>query len=453
MPDYFAPHIFTDQGWRSSIKVSVTDAGIVNALEPSVAAECEHAFAGALVPGMVNLHSHAFQRSLVGETGFKASGSDSFWSWREAMYRRVAELNPDKIEALTAYCYMELLQGGYTSVAEFHYLHHQLNGANYQNRAETSERIFSAANSSGINLTLLPVLYTWAGFGEQQLSERQLPFQHNLDSYLELLSAVESLAATSNQYSWGVAPHSLRAVSEAQLRALLECLQQQGFSGPVHLHIAEQIREVEECREFYGAEPVAWLLDNFPVDNNWCLVHATHVNTNELKQMRKHAVVAGLCPTTEADLGDGVFPTAAWQQLGGAWGVGSDSNICVTQAEELRWLEYTQRLQNQQRNVLANSGEQLGASLYQQALKGGLQALARTPVGGIAVGQSADFLLLDLHHPLLLGKPQQQWLDCWVFAGSTQMLSQVWVAGKCVVNGGRHINLTAITAAWRKIWQ
>ncbi len=207
MTDYFAPHIFTDRGWLSSIKVSVTTEGIISSLEPGLAADCEHIFAGALIPGMVNLHSHAFQRSLLGETGLRASGSDSFWSWREAMYQRVAQLDPDKIEALTAYCYMELLQGGYTSVAEFHYLHHQSNGGRYQNPAETSERIFSAANSSGIDLTLLPVLYAWAGFGEQQLSKRQLAFQHNLDSYLELLTRVEALASTSRLFNWGVAPH------------------------------------------------------------------------------------------------------------------------------------------------------------------------------------------------------------------------------------------------------
>ncbi len=230
-------------------------------------------------------------------------------------------------------------------------------------------------------------------------------------------------------------------------------MQQQGFNGPIHLHIAEQLREVEECRDFYGLEPVAWLLDNFPVDSNWCLVHATHVNNNELELMHRYAVVTGLCPTTEADLGDGIFPAAAWQQLGGAWGIGSDSNLCISQNEELRWLEYTQRLQSRQRNVLAKSGEQLGISLYRQALKGGLQALARTAVSGLAVGQSADFLLLDLQHPLFLGKSQQQWLDCWVFAGNTKMLSQVWVAGECRVNNGEHINQTEITAAWRKVWQ
>lgn len=453
MPEYFAPYIFTDQGWQSSVKLSVSADGFIDSLAPGVATDCEHAFSGALIPGMVNLHSHAFQRSLIGETGLRSQGSDSFWSWREAMYQRVSELSPDRIEAITAYCYMELLQGGYTSVAEFHYLHKQLNGAAYQNPAETSERIFSAAASSGIGLTLLPVLYSWAGFGEQVLSERQLPFQHNLDSYLELLDKVNKLALTSSKFNWGVAPHSLRAVSKDQLTDLINYLQQQQLNVPIHIHIAEQLREVEECLSHYGAEPVRWLLDNFAVDQNWCLVHATHVDADELKQMRKHAVVAGLCPTTEADLGDGVFPAADWQQLGGAWGIGSDSNICVSQAEELRFLEYTQRLQYKQRNVLAASGDQVGSRLYQQALKGGLQASSRPVSTGIAVGQRADFLLLDLEHPLLLGKQQQQWLDCWVFAGTPQMLAQVWVAGKCLVSNGFHINQDEITKAWQQTWQ
>ena len=453
MPKYFAPDVFTEDGWRNSIIISVTADGVIDSLQAGNVSDCDHSFSGAVIPGMVNLHSHAFQRSLIGETGLRNHADDSFWSWREAMYKRVGELTPEHIEAITAYCYMELLQGGYTAVAEFHYLHRQNNGAAYQNPAETSERIFSAAQNTGIGLTLLPVLYAWAGFGEQSLTERQLPFQHDLDSYIDLLDRVDALSSLSKLFNWGVAPHSLRAVSQTQLNDLLKYLCQQNFTGPVHIHIAEQVREIEECRSYYGVEPVRWLLDNFAVDKSWCLVHATHVDSAELKLMRQRELVVGLCPTTEADLGDGIFPAAAWQELGGSWGIGSDSNICVTQSEELRWLEYTQRLQTKQRNVLAASGNQVGGSLYQQALRGGLQATSRPAATAVAVGQRADFLVLDLEHPLLLGKQQQQWLDCWVFAGRPQMLLQVWVAGKCLVSNGQHINRDEITNAWQKAWQ
>ena len=450
MTTFHAPELLTEQGWQSGKIISVDASGFITGIKDGVEGTCDFRLAGTVIPGMVNLHSHAFQRILVGQTSLKGSGDDSFWSWREAMYQKVGQLDPQAIEAITAYCYMELLQGGYTSVAEFHYLHHQAGGVQYADPAETSRCVMSAAATSGIGLTLLPVLYSWAGFGEQTLAQRQKPFAHDIDGYFNLLDSLDKHCRASRLLDWGVAPHSLRAVSESQLNELVSGLAQQNFNGPFHIHIAEQQQEVNDCLSYYGATPVRWLLDNFPVNESWCLVHATHVDAQELQMMHKAGVVAGLCPTTEADLGDGIFPASDWQELGGTWGIGSDSNLCVNAPEELRLLEFGQRLRDQQRNIMAAEGETVGVKLYRNALSGGLQALAKTPARGFAVGQRADFLVMNHDHPLLLDKKRDQLIDAWVFAGNRQMLSQVWIAGQCVVENGHHLNQDKIESDWRR---
>lgn len=447
---FFAEQLLSGEGWQSSKFINVDDQGIIVSITDVAETQCEASFKGAVIPGMINLHSHAFQRNLVGRTGLKGAADDSFWSWREAMYQQLGQMDPGIIEAITAYCYMELLQGGYTSVAEFHYLHHQAGGAPYADPAETSRRILAAAETAGIGLTILPVLYSWAGFGQQPLAQRQTPFGHGIDSYLDLLDSLDKHCKEAALSDWGVAPHSLRAVDQVQLHELLDTLARKKFSGPLHIHIAEQQQEVADCINFYGARPVQWLLDNLPVNENWCLVHATHVNEEELEMMQRAGVVAGLCPTTEADLGDGIFPASRWQELGGAWGIGSDSNLCVNAPEELRLLEFGQRLRDQQRNLMAEPGETVGAELYASALSGGLQALAKPPARGFTPGQRADFLVLNQNHPLLMGKEKDQLLDTWVFAGSAEMLSQVWVAGQCRVKNGRHIEKDKIESEWRR---
>ncbi|MCF6262189.1 MAG: formimidoylglutamate deiminase [Xanthomonadales bacterium] len=448
---FFAPSLLTDQGWCSASVLSVDAEGMISNIAPGASKDCDVSLQGVVIPGMINLHSHAFQRSLVGKTGLRGSGDDSFWSWRQAMYQQVAQLSPEAIEAVSAYCYMELLKGGYTTVAEFHYLHHQKGGVHYANPAETSMRVLTAADAAGIGVTLLPVLYSWAGFGQQPLTEQQLPFRHDLNSYLRLLAQLDQYCENSKLFDWGVAPHSIRAVSESQLQELMVGLAQLNFKGPIHIHIAEQQREVKDCVDYYGASPVRWLLDKLPVNDRWCLIHATHVDSQELKMMRTADVVAGLCPTTEADLGDGIFPASQWQHLGGAWGIGSDSNLCVNATEELRWLEYGQRLQDQQRNLLAAPGQLVGAELYKNALAGGLQALAKPKARGFAVGQRADMLVLDQEHTLFLNKEKDQILDAWIFAGVQDMLSQVWVGGRCVVEAGEHINAGRIETDWRQL--
>jgi len=447
---FFADQLLCEEGWQSSKCIFVDDHGMIVNIIDAVQVDCDINLKGPVIPGMVNLHSHAFQRSLVGRTGLKGATDDSFWSWREAMYQQLGQMDPGIIEAITAYCYMELLQGGYTSVAEFHYLHHQAGGVPYADPAETSRRILAAAETAGIGLTLLPVLYSWAGFGQQPLAQRQTPFGHDIDSYMDLLDNLGKYCKNSALSDWGVAPHSLRAVSQAQLYELFDALSRQNFSGPLHIHIAEQQQEVVDCINFYGARPVQWLLDNLPVNENWCLVHATHVNEEELEMMRRAGVVAGLCPTTEADLGDGIFPASRWHELGGAWGIGSDSNLCVNAPEELRLLEFGQRLRDQQRNLMAEPGETVGAELYANALSGGLQALAKPQARGFAPGQRADFLVLNQNHPLLMGKEKDQLLDAWVFAGGAELLSQVWVAGQCRVEKGRHIHKEKIESEWRR---
>lgn len=451
MKTFFAPSLLTDKGWCSEHVISVDADGMITNIAKGGSDDCDINLKGSVIPGMINLHSHAFQRSLVGKTGLRGDNDDSFWSWRTAMYQQVSQLSPEAIEAVSSYCYMELLKGGYTTVAEFHYLHHQQGGVHYANPAETSLRILAAADTAGIGLTLLPVLYSWSGFGQQALTKRQQAFRHDVSSYMQLLSQLDQYCVDSVLCDWGVAPHSLRAVSEPQLLELTETLRQQNFEGPLHIHIAEQQQEVKDCMDYYGTSPVRWLLDNLPVNDRWCLIHATHVDAAELKMMRAASVVAGLCPTTEADLGDGVFPARDWQELGGAWGIGSDSNICVSVTEELRWLEYGQRLRDQQRNLLAAPGQVVGAELYKNALSGGLQALAKSPARGFAVGQRADMLILNHEHTLLMDKRNDQILDAWVFAGVQEMLSQVWVGGRCVVEGGEHINNTQIEKNWRQV--
>ncbi len=447
---FYAPQILTENGWQDARVVQVNAAGTITRISNGSEKQCDYSFKGAVIPGMVNLHSHAFQRSLLGQTGLRGQGKDSFWSWREAMYSRVEKLTPEDIEAITAFCYMELLRSGYTSVAEFHYLHHQPNGGHYQNLAETSLRVLKSAETTGIGLTLLPVLYTWSGFGEQPLAPRQMPFKHDLESYFDLITLLDKECEASNLTDWGVAPHSLRAVSHSQLLDLADGLKQQDFSGPIHIHIAEQQQEVDASLDHYGNRPIQWLLDSVPVDEKWCLVHATHATTNELVKMRQAGVVIGLCPSTEADLGDGVFPATEWKKLGGCWGIGSDSNLCVNPAEELRLLEFGQRLRDQQRNLMADPGSIVGADLYKNALSGGLQALAKPPAKGFAVGQRADFLVFNQQHPMLLGKQGDQLLDTWVFGGCSEMLLQVWVAGQCQIENGQHKDMDNILSAWNR---
>jgi formimidoylglutamate deiminase len=405
---------------------------------------------------MPNLHSHAFQRAFGGLTEYRGATQDSFWSWRSLMYRFAAAITPEQLEAIATGLYVEMLEAGYTSVCEFHYVHHDSDGRPYADDAALTMCLLRAAARSGMGLTLLPVLYQTSGFGSTPPSIGQQRFIRSTDNMLALLQKLKPLCEAQGG-RLGLAPHSLRAVPPDSLREALAGLHAMDATAPVHIHIAEQTAEVDACLVWSGQRPVQWLLDHAAVDARWCLVHATHMSATESASAARSGAVAGLCPSTEANLGDGIFDAPTWLQAGGRWGVGSDSHACVNAAEELMLLEYSQRLATRQRNVLASAAQRsVATSMTLQAVAGGAQASAR-PVAGLAVGQQADMVVLDAQHPLLrdLATPEAM-LSAHVFASHRQSaLQQVWVAGRVLVQSGRHAlhdtALSGLVAARRQL--
>lgn len=422
-------------GWQENVLLRVDDRGTIQSIAEGRAGDAGMRLAGPVVPGMPNLHSHGFQRLMAGLTGAPDQGADSFWGWREAMYAFANRLTPRQLGDCTAWLYSEMLCAGYTACAEFHYLHHQPGGEAYGQRAEMSLRVLAAADEAGIGLTLLPVLYQTAGFGKQRAEPQQARFRNSLDDYFALLSDCRQ-AVSQNPLHWlGVAPHSLRAVPAESLERLMGGLPDAAM--PVHIHIAEQPAEVEAGLQALGARPVQWLLDHAPVDGRWCLVHATHMDEEERRRAAASGAVAGLCPTTEADLGDGYFETGAWLQAGGSFGIGSDSNLRVSVSEELRLLEFSARLRSGQRNVLRSGDRQCGRFLYEHAALAGARALGQ-PVGQLAPGFRADLVELDAAHPMLAGRVDDDVLESLVFAGGRDMVRTVLVGSQVVVEAGRH---------------
>lgn len=395
----------------------------------------------ATLPGMINLHSHAFQRAMAGLAERRGAGDDSFWTWRETMYDYATRVGPDDLQAIAAQLYVEMLKAGYTHVCEFHYLHHQPDGRPYADPAAMSEAIVAAAAEAGIGLTLLPVLYMTGGFDGRALDTRQRRFGHDVDAYLSLLATLRERLAAPQRL--GMAFHSLRAVPPEALRTVLD-------SGvvddmPIHIHIAEQVAEVEGCLAARGARPVRWLLEHAPVDARWCLVHATHMDAGETGDLARSGAVAGLCPTTEASLGDGLFPLEDYLAADGAWGIGSDSHISVSPVEELRWLEYGQRLATRRRAVAArHAGERLGAVLWPGALAGGRRAAG---LDEEAAAQSR--LRLDTDSPILAARRDSEIPDSFLFAGNTPLVRDVRVAGREVVRDFRHVDEDRIARRYR----
>lgn len=423
-------------GWAADVAVTVDEEGTIAA----VAAGAERAGADAChaigLPGMPNLHSHTFQRGMAGLAETAGPGADSFWTWRAVMYRFLDRLAPDDVEALAAQACVEMLEGGFTSLAEFHYLHHAPDGLAYADRAELAERVIAGARTAGIGLTLLPAFYAHGGFGPLPPAPAQRRFLHDLDGFAHLL---ETLRRRHPDLVLGIAPHSLRAVTMGELRELVAAWP----AGPVHLHVAEQRAEVEACLAHAGARPVEWLLGEAAVDRRWCLVHATHMTDTETTALARSDAVAGLCPLTESNLGDGIFEGVAFAESGGRLGVGSDSNVRIDAAAELATLEYSQRLRHRRRNCLARPGSSTGASLYRAALAGGAQALAQ-PVGALAAGTRADIVTLDARHPALAGKTGDALLDGWLFAAARSPVESVYVGGRRLVSGGRHLAAGAV---------
>lgn len=439
----FAADALLPTGWARDVLLTWDPAGCLTAVATSAQApEGVMRAQGPVLPGMPNLHSHAFQRAIAGLTEFRGPATDgkqdSFWSWRALMYRFALRLDPAQLEAIALGLYVEMLEAGYTSVCEFHYLHHDTDGRPYAQDAEMSCALLRAAAQAGIGLTLLPVLYQSSGFGGLAPGADQRRFIRSTDSMLRLLQALQPLCAAQGA-RLGLAPHSLRAVPPHVLREALAGLQQIDATAPIHIHIAEQQAEVDASLAWSGQRPVAWLLDHAPVDARWCLVHATHMDAEEHRRAAATGAVAGLCPSTEANLGDGIFELPRWIQGAGAWGIGSDSHVCVNAAEELMLLEYSQRLATRQRNVAASSAQpQVATAMTLAAVQGGAQAAGRR-VQGLAVDQQADFVVLDGTHPALAGLAAADMLAGHVFASHrSSAIDQVWVAGQPRVTGRRH---------------
>jgi formimidoylglutamate deiminase len=422
------------RGWAENVAIDVDDAGVIRSVTTNARDARAEALAGPVVPAMPNLHSHAFQRAIAGRTGrASADRNDSFWSWREAMYASLERLDPDAFEAVAAQAYVEMVKAGYTAVAEFHYVHHDSAGKPFADRAELAMRIVAAAGTAGISLTLLPVFYAHAGFGGLPPTSAQRRFVHDAASFAALLDTLRGRA--QDRFVLGIAPHSLRAVTPDELDALVRLVP---ADTPIHIHAAEQAREVDECLAATGMRPVEWLLSHAGLDKRWCIVHATHMTEREIDALAATGAVAGLAPTTEADLGDGTFPAPRYLAANGRFGVGSDSNTVISPFEELRMLEWSQRLHARRRNVLADdSGLAVGASLWLRAAAGGAQAVGQ-PVGAIAPGCRADLVVLNADDPALASQRARDVVDAAIFGPARNAVRDVLVAGRYVVREGRH---------------
>ncbi|KYG24412.1 N-formimino-L-glutamate deiminase [Bradyrhizobium sp. AT1] len=420
-------------GWANDVQVVIT-AGAIAEVTPGAAPAAGDERHAIALPGLASLHSHAFQRGMAGLAELRGDSTDTFWTWRETMYRFALAMTPDDVAAVATLLYVEMLELGFTRVGEFHYLHHDRDGSPYADPAEMAARIAQAAEASGIGLTLLPSFYAHGSFGGAAPHDGQRRFICSVDQFAALMTASRKAISTLPGANIGIAPHSLRAVTPDELAAIIPLAE----GGPVHIHAAEQVREVEDCLAWSGRRPVQWLLEHAPVDRRWCLIHATHMTNEEVVAFAASGAVAGLCPITEASLGDGIFSAREFLDAGGAFGVGTDSNVLIGAADELRQLEYGQRLKHRQRNVLsAGAGRSTGRTLFDHALAGGAQALAH-PAVGLAPGARADIVTLDTAHPSLAGRAGDAVLDGWIFAAGSGAIDCVWTGGHKVVEGGRH---------------
>lgn len=441
----FAPRALLAEGWRHQVRITVNDAGVIESVTPDSDAQGAIRLSGAVIPSVANLHSHAFQRAMAGLAEVASDAQDSFWSWRDLMYRMVQRLTPEQVGAIAAYLYIDMLKGGYTQVAEFHYLHHDPSGAPYAQDAML-QQLMQAAGIAGIGQTLLPVLYSHSGFGAQPPLPGQKRFIQHTEAYLRQQQRLAAAVEGKPLLSRGLCFHSLRAVSEAQMR---EVLAVSDATLPVHIHVAEQEKEVNDCLAWSGERPVAWLLNRFAVDARWCLIHATHLETAEIHRLAASGAVAGLCPTTEANLGDGLFPATDYIAQGGRWGIGSDSHVSLSALEELRWLEYGQRLRDRRRNRIATAQQRsVGELLWRGAAAGGAQACG-VALGALSPGRRADWLVLA-EDEWLEDVGDEARLNRWLFAGGRAQIRDVWVAGRAVVEAGRHPAQEACAAAFRQ---
>ncbi|MEO4000262.1 formimidoylglutamate deiminase [Mesorhizobium sp. CAU 1732] len=438
----FAEQVLLPSGWVSNVRIGI-QGGSIATIEPSSTPQPGDERCAILLPTVANLHSHAFQRAMAGMAERRGPSADSFWTWREEMYRLALSMTPEQVEAVATMLYVEMLEAGFGRVGEFHYLHHDRDGAPYANRAEMAERIAAAASATGIGMTLLPVFYARSGFGGAPAGDGQRRFINDIDGFSRLVESSRQAITHLPQANIGVAPHSLRAVTPQELSAVTAMTP----DGPIHIHIAEQTKEVDDCIAWSGARPVDWLLGNAQVDARWCLIHATHMTEAETIAVATAGAIAGLCPVTEANLGDGIFNGALFAEHGGRFGVGSDSNVLIGLAEELRQLEYSQRLGSRARNVMAKGEGSTGRALFDASVHGGSGALGR-PASGIEVGAPADVFALDVSHPTMDGKSGDALLDAFIFAGAAKP-DRVWIGGRKLVEGGRHVLRDRAEAGYR----
>jgi formimidoylglutamate deiminase len=443
----FAEAALLPSGWARNVRIAIDDGGAIQRVDRDADAAGAERLAGPVIPGMPNLHSHAFQRGMAGLTEQGGRGGDDFWGWREVMYRFLAALQPEDVRAIAAQLYLEMVCAGYTAVGEFHYLHNAPDGAPYADRAAMSEAILDAAGEVGIGLTLMPSLYQSGSFGGAPPTPGQRRFISGTDEILASIVALMARHKEDPQIRIGLAPHSLRAVPPEPLAAAVAALRRLDASAPVHIHVAEQQREVDQCLAWSGTRPVDWLLDHASVDEHWCVVHATHMTADERTRLARSGAVAALCPTTEGNLGDGFFDLAEYLRAGGRWGIGTDSHVSIDPAEELRWLDYGQRLRAERRMAIGERGG--GTALWSAAAEGGRQALGR-PIGRIEAGSRADLVVLEGDAPALYGRSGDALADSLIFSSGSRLLRDVMIGGRWRVRERHHLSAEPIATAYRR---
>ncbi|MGB8434842.1 MAG: formimidoylglutamate deiminase [Burkholderiales bacterium] len=449
MTRYFATEALLPGGWARDVAITVDSRGDFAAVEPGASRDGAQVLAGPALPGMANVHSHAFQRAMAGLTEVRGAPDDDFWTWRELMYRFVARLTSEQAFAVARHLYIEMLCAGYTAVGEFHYVHNQSDGTPYAERSEFLLAHLAAARETGIGVTLLPTLYRWSDFGARGLQPRQRRFDTDPAAILAMVERARVVAANRPDVRVGIAPHSLRAADPASLAELVAGITAIDPSAPIHLHVAEQTKEVDDCIAWSGQRPVEWLLANLPVDARWCLVHATHMTSDETTALAASGAIAGLCPTTEGNLGDGIFPLVDFRAAGGRYGIGGDSHISRSPAEELRMLEYVQRLTRRKRNLTVRADSPaVGTTLWTEAAAGGAQALGRR-MGVIAQGSRADLVVLDATHADLAARGGDAIANALIFSGATNLVRDVMVGGHWVVRDAHHPVAEAAASDYR----
>ena len=442
----FAKKALLPNGWSNNVIIEIDQSGLISNVTENdnhkVDADLNEEI---ILPAMNNLHSHSFQRAMAGLTEARSpQGNDNFWSWRNLMYQFLDVLTPEEIYSITLFSQMEMLQSGYVGVGEFHYLHNQIGGTKYDNIAELSEKVLKASEESGISICLLPVIYERGGCDNRELEGGQLRFHNNIDTFEELYNQIKVFLSKNENFSLGVAAHSLRAVKNETLNKIIDLT-----NGPIHIHAAEQVKEVEEIKSFYKMPPVEFLIENFDINKRWCLIHCTQMSELETELLSKSGAVAGLCPVTEANLGDGIFNGFQYNERKGFYGIGTDSNINISLTEELKTFEYSQRLLNKKRAVISNQKKSTGRKLFDDCLEGGARAL-QINNGKIQKGFNADLISLPNANNELDGLEDDKILDYWIFASSKNYVQKLWNKGKCLVENGKHLNFDDIQSNYRK---